>query len=94
MNQKLQKQIESKLETLAEIIQKIRHKVIEPHNCEMWDASYYYNLTELLKEALAELENKKAQKELDEFGDPLILETGLCSLLDDWESEKEEKQNF
>ncbi len=94
MNQKLEQQIENKLETLAEIIQKIRHKVIEPHNCEMWDSSYYYDLATKLKEALAELENKKALQELDEFGDPLILETGLCSLLDDWEAEKEEKQNF
>ena len=94
MNQKLQQQIENKLETLATVIQKIRNKVIEPHNCEMWDSSYYYNLTELLKEALAELENKQALQELDLLGEPLILETGLCSLLDDWETEQEKNQNI
>jgi hypothetical protein len=34
-NEKLEKQIESKLETLSTVIQKIRNKVIEPHNSEM-----------------------------------------------------------
>jgi hypothetical protein len=35
MNQKLENKIEKKLTTLAEIIEQIRNKVIEPANSEM-----------------------------------------------------------
>ncbi|CAG8624756.1 9308_t:CDS:2 [Ambispora gerdemannii] len=61
MNQKLQKQITSKLETLEKVIEKIPAK---------------------LKEALALLEDKK-DKKLDDWGQPIILEVGILSLLDD-----------
>jgi hypothetical protein len=40
-------------------------------------------------QATLELLGDKGGKELDDFGKPLILETGLCSLVDDWETEKE-----
>ena len=88
MNQKLQNQITSKLTTLAKIIEQIRNKVIEPDNSEMWDSSYYYDLSAKLKEALTLLEDKKDQK-LADCGQPIILEVGILSLLDDWEEEKE-----
>ena len=87
------KKIEKKLETLAKVIEKIRNKVIEPDNPEMWDSSYYYDLAAKLKEALRLLEDKK-DKKLDDWGKPLILEVGILSLLDDWETEKEENQDF
>jgi len=57
----------------------------------MWDSDYFYNLVELLKETIALLQDKKALKELDEFGDPLILEEGICSLVDEYTSEGEEE---
>jgi len=44
---------------------------------------------EKLKETLELLEDK-AGKQLDEFGEPIILEEGLCSLVDDYHSEGEE----
>ena len=91
MTKKLQKKIESKLESLEKIIEKIRHKVIEPDNSEMWDSGYYYDLAAKLKEALQLLQDHKS-RQLDEFGQPIVLEIGICSLLDDWESQKEESK--
>ena len=90
MTKKLQKQITNKLESLEKVIDKIRNKTIEPDNSEMWDSSYYYDLAAKLKEALNLLQDQKS-KQLDDWGKPLILETGICSLLDDWETGKEEK---
>ena len=58
----------------------------------MWDSSYYYDLADKLKEALGILQDKQTNK-LDDWGEPIILETGLLSLLDDWETEKEEAEN-
>ena len=62
MNQKLQNQITSKLETLDKVIEKIRNKVIEPDNSEMWDSGYYYDLASKLKEAVALLRRWKRPK--------------------------------
>jgi len=36
------------------------------------------------------LEDKKALQEKDNFGEPLILETGICSLVDEYFEEEEE----
>jgi len=48
-----------------------------------------YNLVENLKEALQLLEDKKS-KQLNEFGEPIILEAGLCSLVDSYQEEEED----
>jgi hypothetical protein len=45
-----------------------------------------------LKEALKLLEDKLAQGQSDNFGEPLILEAGLCSLVDSYQSEEEEEE--
>jgi len=92
MTKKLQKQIEKKLTTLDQVIEQIRNKVIEPDNSEMWDSGYYYDLASKLKEALTLLEDQKDQK-LDDWGQPIILEVGLLSLLDDWETKQEAKND-
>jgi hypothetical protein len=44
---------------------------------------------ENLKAALKILEDKESEKEKDNFGQPLILEEGLCSLLDEYFGEGE-----
>jgi len=40
------------------------------------------------------LEDQESKKERNEFGEPLILEEGLCSLMDEYEEGKEENENF
>ena len=45
---------------------------------------------ENLKETLQLLEDKTG-KQLDDFGEPIILEEGLCSLVDSYQSEDEEE---
>ncbi|CAG8480382.1 452_t:CDS:2 [Ambispora leptoticha] len=51
------------------------------------------SLIEDLKDALKLLEDQKG-KQLDNFGDPIILETGLCSLVDSYQSEEEENEDI
>jgi len=47
-------------------------------------------LVEDLKETLQLLEDQKG-KQLDDFGEPIILEEGLCSLVDSYHAEDEEE---
>ena len=87
----LQKKIENKLETLHELLDKFDEvRNIEPDDPETWDADTLYNLAEDLKEALQLLQDQKS-KQLDDFGEPLILEEGLCSLVDNYRSKDEEE---
>ena len=90
-NKSLQKKIENKLEKLHELLDKIEEaRAIEPDDPETWDADTLYNLVEDLKETLQLLEDQKS-KQLDDFGEPLILEEGICSLVDSYHSEDEEE---
>ena len=87
----LQKKISNKLEKLDQLIDKINEaKVINADEPETWDSDTLYGLAENLKEALQLLEDQKG-KQLDDFGEPIILEEGLCSLVDDYHAEDEEE---
>ena len=89
---KIQKQIENKLEKLSKLIDQIDEAhAINSDDQETWDADTLYSLVENLKDALKLLEDQAIKEKYDEFGQPLT-EDGLCSLVDDWESEKEEKE--
>ncbi|CAG8760462.1 3327_t:CDS:1, partial [Ambispora leptoticha] len=46
---------------------------------------------ENLKEILKLLEDKLAKGQSDDFGEPLVLEKGICSLVDNYQSEEEEE---
>lgn len=77
------KQIESKLHQLIKLLDQIDEaRVINPDEPATWDSDALYNLSENCRQIIQLLENKKALTELDEFGNPLILEAGLCSLVD------------
>jgi len=87
----LQKQIEKKLDKLQEIVDEI----IEVQNIyssdpNTWDSDTLYNSVEKLKEALKILEDQESKNQKDEFGQPLILEEGLCSLVDEYFSKAED----
>lgn len=82
------KQIEKKLTKLHKLLDQIDEaKSINPDEPETWDSNTLYNLIENLKTILQLLEDKKALKEKDEFGNPIILEAGLCSLIDEYSEE-------
>ena len=83
-NKSLEKLIGNKLYQLNQQLDKLNNSRINPEEPEMWDSDHFYNLVELLKETIALLQDKKAQKELNELGEPLILEAGICSLIDLW----------
>ena len=90
MTKKLPKKIENKLEKLSQLIDQINEaKAINSDDPETWDPDALYSLVEDLKEALQLLEDQKS-KQLDDFGDPLILEAGLCSLVDSYQADEEE----
>ena len=90
---KLPKQIENKLAKLSQLIDQIDEAhAINSDDPDTWDADTLYDLVENLKAALELLEDKLAKGQYDDFAEPIILETGLCSLVDDWEAEKEAKE--
>ena len=88
----LKKLIGNKLDQLSKLLDNIDEaRVIDSDDSETWDSDALYNLVENLKEALTLLEDKKHPREKDPFGEPLILEEGLCSLVDEYTSEEEEE---
>ena len=89
--QNLQKQIEKKLDQLTELLDHIDEaRIINSDDSETWNSDTLYNLAENLKETLKLLEDQESPKEKYEFGQPLILEAGLCSLVDEFQEEDSE----
>ena len=90
-SKKLAKKIESKLEKLSQLLNKINEaQVINSDDPETWDPDTLYKLVENLKDTLKLLEDQKG-KQLDEFGEPIIVEEGICSLVDIYHSEDEKE---
>jgi len=88
---KLQKEIENKLDKLQELIDKFDEtRIINPDEPETWDSDVLHNLVVNLKETLKLLEDKKDPKNKDPWGEPLILEEGLCSLVDNYQNEEDD----
>ena len=89
-SKKLQKHIESKLDQLGKILDKIDEvRLINSDDPDTWDSDTLYNLVANLKETLQLLADKEDPKLRDEFGQPLILEEGLCSLVDEYQEEED-----
>lgn len=81
--------ITSKLEKLSKLLTKIDEAhIINSDDSETWDSGALYNLAENLKEALKLLKDKEDPKNRDGFGQPIILEEGLCSLVDEYHEKK------
>jgi hypothetical protein len=88
---KLQNKIEKKLDRLEKLLNKIDDaRAINSDDPDTWDSDTLYDLVANLKEAIKLLEDKTHPQEKDNFGEPLILEDGLCSLVDEYHSEEEE----
>ena len=89
MNKKRQKKIEKKLDQLSDLLDNITAaQTMDANDSDTWDSDALYSLVEDFKEALKLLEDKETNQR-NEFGE-LITESGLCSLMDDWESQREE----
>ena len=93
MNKKnLENKIENKLEKLSKLLDQIDEAhAINSDDPNTWDVDTLYSLVEDLKEALKLLEDQKG-KQLDDWGEPIILEEGLCSLVDEYKDEEEEDE--
>ena len=86
---KLENKISKKLEKLSKLLTKIAEaQAINSDDPDTWDSDTLYNLVANLKEALQLLEDKEDSKNRDEFGQPLILEEGLCSLVDEYHEDE------
>ena len=91
MAKKLQRQIKTQLEKLSKLLDNIQEaQIIVAQEPETWNADLLYNLTTNLKAALQLLEDQTSPKEKDPWGDPLVLEEGLCSLMNAYQNEDEE----
>jgi|SRR3954454_13294211 len=85
----LKSKIKKKLDQLSKLLDNIDEvRVINSDDSETWDSDTLYNLVENLKKVLKLLQDQK-DKQLDEFGQPIIIEEGLCSLVDEYHEEKE-----
>lgn len=90
-SKKLQRQIEKKLDQLQELIDKFDEaRMVNSDDPDTWDSDTLYNLIENCKEVIKFLEDKEHPKEKDPFGEPIILEEGLCSLMDEYHEDEEE----
>ena len=89
-SKKLQQQIENKLETLHKLLNKINEaQVINSDDPETWDTDTLYGLVANLKEALTLLQDQLSDQ-LNDWGEPMVSEDGLCSLVDSYQEEKDD----
>lgn len=87
---KLTKQIEKKLAKLQKLLDQVDEaRIINSDDSETWDSDVLHDLAENLKRTLRLLEDQKS-KQLDDWGEPIVLEEGLCSLMDDYQENAEE----
>ena len=94
-SKKLENKISKKLDQLQELIDKFDEvRLINSNDPDTWDSDILYNLIENLKETLQLLEDKKHPKAKDSFGEPIILEEGLGTLVDEYHSDDEENENY
>lgn len=92
-NKKLHNQITKKLDQLSKLLTKIDEaRIINSDDSKTWDSDTLYDLVENLKDTLKLLEDTKDPKLKDNFGQPLILEAGLCSLVDNYQNEEEDEE--
>ena len=86
----LQKHIETNLDQLSKLLDKIDEvRIINSDDSDTWDSDTIWNLVENLKEALQLLTDKKHSQQKDPWGEPVVLEVGLCSLMDEYLEEAE-----
>jgi len=100
-SKKLQNKISKKLALLSKLLDELDEaRIINSDDPDTWDSDTLYDLVANLKEIIKLLEDKEHPKEnavsakqKDEFGQPLILEAGLLSLVDEYH-EDEENEDF
>ena len=90
----LRSKITKKLTQLSELLDKVDGvRIIEADNSETWDSDTLSKLIGHAKKILELLEDKKDPKIKDPWGEPLVLEEGLCSLVYEYQNEEEESNS-
>jgi len=79
----LKSEIANKLDQLDKAIQKARNAVIDIQDESTWDYDHYSSLKTKLENALEFLKDKVLPGKKNEYGDPIILEKGILTLLDE-----------
>jgi len=94
-SKKLENKISEKLDKLVELLDNIDEaRIINSDDPETWNSDTLYNLVANLKKAQQLLEDKKHSKEKDPWGEPLVLEAGLCTLVNEYQEDEEESEDF
>ena len=90
-SKKLETKISKKLDQLQKLLDNIDEvRTVNSDDPDTWDSDTLYDLVANLKEILQLLEDQISPKEKDNFGQPLILEEGLCSLMDEYQEDENE----
>lgn len=85
----LRNKISKKLDQLSGLLDNIDEaRIINTDDPDTWDDDILGDLISNLKKILQILEDKKHPKEKDPWGDPMIVEEGLCSLIAEYNSEE------
>ena len=88
------KLITKKLNQLSELLDQIDEaRIMQPDTPETWDSDLLANLATNLKAALKLLEDQTSPKEKDPWGDPIVLEAGLYSLINNYQENDEEEED-
>lgn len=89
---KIFKKLKAKLLLLEPIIEDIRNINLDPEDEETWDADYYSELESNCQQALGLLSNMVVKDKYNEFGDPVISEPGIVTLMEEYNSEEDEEE--
>ena len=93
MSKNLKKTIENQLDQLSQLLDKIDEaRIIQPTEPETWDSDLLSNLLSNCQKVIKLLEDKKHPREKDAWGEPLILEEGLCSLMNAYQNEENDAE--
>ena len=94
MNKKeLNKAISQQLNTLNNKLEDIRNTIVDSTDNETWDPDHYSELQTNLETALILLKDQVVKGKVDEFGDPIIINKGILTLLDEWKEETKEYED-
>ena len=91
MNKKL---IQNQLEKLNQLLDQIEEvRIIQPDEPDTWDCDLLANLVKNCQSVIKLCEDKRS-KQLDSWEDPLVLEEGLYSLINSYQENDEEEEDY
>lgn len=93
MNKNLKKTIAKTLDQLSQLLDKIDEaRIIQPTEPQTWDSDLLANLIKNCQAVIKLCQDQKSSQ-LDSWGDPIVLEEGLYSLMNAYLENDEEAED-